>query len=405
MENSTLVTTSVTPPKPALTSIASTGLRNEEYSVLHNPYEIGQTSESSSQRLQDHQHNPLNQYQESLRSFRIQSGLLSEPLLELNEHGYNLPLEQSSSNHFFYGSCDSSHGVSPAQFLPSPSASNHQFIPVIPGCTLEMDQDFTLNKNRHELSEKFGLKDFKVVPDAFQRGRERSFFGPRFEKSTNLMKDTVSLSSMGDNDVCLQLPGIETFSSPISSPFLASSKVTSQESIPPNLRNIQCEKSTIILENTLLNSSPIDSKIPYPLVKEDIPYLISNNLEAHDPDLLKSETPNDSIPSASSIITGVNPSMIYDIQSSSLPQYPCSPSPSKCNTFPLNQPSLPINYRPLLENLRPIRRTEEIVRLKNDGGKITIVETTDDPGKPSKYFFHFFVCVHFPNCGFQIIIL
>ena len=39
------------------------------------------------------------------------------------------------------------------------------------------------------------------------------------------------------------------------------------------------------------------------------------------------------------------------------------------------------NYQPLLENLRPIRRTEEIVRLRNDGGSIAVIETTDDPGR------------------------
>ena len=51
----------------------------------------------------------------------------------------------------------------------------------------------------------------------------------------------------------------------------------------------------------------------------------------------------------------------------------------------LSQPILPtsINYQPLLENLRPIKRTEEIVRFQNDGGKIAIIETTDDPGKVS----------------------
>lgn len=392
MENSTLVTTSVKPPKPTLTSVASkghsTGIRNEEQSVLHNPYEVGQSSELSSQRLQDNEPNQIDQYQEPLRSFRLQTGLLSEPLLELNEHGYNIPLDQSSSNAFFYGSCDSSHDVSTAEFLPPSSASNHHFIPVIPACTMEMEQDFTLNKNGHEFSEKFGLKDFKVVPESLQRGRERSFFGQGFEKDTNHLKDTVHVSSMESKDVSLQLPGIETFSSPISPPILSSSKVTNQESIPSNLGTIQCEKSTIGPENPLLNTnifnnkpSPIDSKNHYPVVKDDIPYLISNNLEAHDADLQTSETPNDSSASASSVISGVNTSMIQDIHSSSLPQYPCSPSPSKCNTFPLHQLSLPINYRPLLENLRPIRRTEEIVRLKNDGGKITIVETTDDPGK------------------------
>ena len=39
------------------------------------------------------------------------------------------------------------------------------------------------------------------------------------------------------------------------------------------------------------------------------------------------------------------------------------------------------NYQPLLENLRPIRRTEEIVRLRNDGGSIAVIETTDEPGR------------------------
>ena len=43
-----------------------------------------------------------------------------------------------------------------------------------------------------------------------------------------------------------------------------------------------------------------------------------------------------------------------------------------------------INYQPLLESLRPIKRTEEIVRLKNDGGTIAIIETTDDPGRNYK---------------------
>ena len=139
---------------------------------------------------------------------------------------------------------------------------------------------------------------------------------------------------------------------------------------------------------------PSSLRLPsFPIPSPHFPYLISNNLEAHEPELPKSETPNDSTASASSIISGVNSSMIYDIQGSSLPQYPCSPSPSKCTTFSLNQPSLPINYRPLLENLRPIRRTEEIVRLKNDGGKITIVETTDDPGKTFLYFTYMYFCL------------
>ena len=134
-------------------------------------------------------------------------------------------------------------------------------------------------------------------------------------------------------------------------------------------------------ESMPLKDIPISSEHPYPMIKEDIPFLISNkqNISMVSNDK-KQENSWDR--NKASILHTTPPNLIPGNHLSTLPQYPCVPSPTKTSTFSLSQPPpLPINYRPLLENLRPIRRTEEIVRLKNDGGKITIVETTDDPGK------------------------
>ena len=378
MENSTSTTTSVTPPKPTLASITSKdhsiGIRNEYPAVLHNPYDLGQASNLHAQYLED------NQYQESSRNFRLQAELLPEPLLELHEHGYNLPLaEQHSSNGFYYGPCYN-HDGSMENSLPPLSVSNPQFIPLMPANAMEVDNDFLISRNHHELREKFGIRDLKLTQDSFQRGVESAYVEKGSEKTLNEVRDSAKVSPSANLNVSVQLPGIETFSSSVSSTLLSSASVIPQESTP-----LKGEKlpSLIPLKTTSMNTNgvfhkqteaSVDSKIPYPVVKEDIPFLISNNLE---------ETEQKCMPTidATTIISGRNSSMIHNSPINALPKYPCTPSPTKCNAYPSVHPPLPINYRPLLENLRPIRRTEEIVRLRNDGGKITIVETTDDPGR------------------------
>ena len=186
--------------------------------------------------------------------------------------------------------------------------------------------------------------------------------------------------------VTLQLPGIETFSSPVSPSFLVSSKFPSQEPILPNIDSPKGEKMPGSYETISVDKSSlpikdiyINSELPYPIIKEDIPFhkeeipfLKSSNSPASN-----NKKQEKKVNKITPLVSGTNQNMILG---NSLPQYPCTPSPTK--SFPLlHPPTLPINYRPLLENLRPIRRTEEIVRLKNDGGKITIVETTDDPGR------------------------
>ena len=112
-------------------------------------------------------------------------------------------------------------------------------------------------------------------------------------------------------------------------------------------------------------------------MKDDMSFLISSNLETTS----ETNVEKSGMSSDCAVISLPNSNIQPNSYVSSLPQYPHAPSPNMCSAFPILQPPGPINCRPLLENLRPIRRTEEIVRLKNDGGKITIVETTDDPGK------------------------
>ena len=382
MENST-TTTSVTPPKATLTSVTSKELviRNENRSVLQHSYDLGQNlDQSSSLQLHDNQHNYLSQYQQPLRNFRSQTGL-PNPFPEINEHGYNLPLEQTSSAPLYYGAYDS-HDVSTIPSLPHSSVSNHQFMHPLPPNALEIEDSFSLSKSSQELSEECDMKDFKISHDSFQKAN--SYHEERPGKTFNQAKNVMKRPQMINKSVSIQLPGIETFSSSSASPLLISSKIVSNESIPVTLTTASTNNPAITLETPLIGGNlmpikptSINSKIPYPVMKEDISFLISNNLETSEPTAGESETHTE----GSSVMSNPNSNIQHNTYINTLPQYPCAPSPNDCNTFPILQPTLPINYRPLLENLRPIRRTEEIVRLKNDGGKITIVETTDDPGK------------------------
>ena len=390
MENST--TTSVTPPKAILTSFAlkdqSNGIGYDSRSVLHHPCELGHNIESEHQHLQDNPNpNHLYQYQEPLRNLRLETGLSSEPLFELNDHVYNIPLDQTNPSSFYFGSSDPIQEVSSMHTLPPNLVSRPQCISATPSVgALEAPNMFSPNKNRYESDDKFVLRDSKGVPHSFGRDCETLPCNEGTESIAAEAKDGAPGTSMEAVQVTLQLPGIETFSSPVSPSFLVSSKFPSQEPILPNIDSPKGEKMPGSYETISVDKSSlpikdiyINSELPYPIIKEDIPFH-----KEEIPFLKSSNSPTSNnkkqekkANKITPLVSGTNQNMILG---NSLPQYPCTPSPTK--SFPLlHPPTLPINYRPLLENLRPIRRTEEIVRLKNDGGKITIVETTDDPGR------------------------
>ena len=370
-----ITSTSVTPPKATLTSFASskdqlTGIGNDSRSVLgQNLGVFGHNIDSEPEHLHDHL-NPNQQYpyQEPLRNFRLEPGLPSEALFDINEHGYTTPLDQTNPNSFYYGS--SLPGVQDEVIgmhtLPPVVSSRYQPISTESSTSLEMPCLFLPGKRRYETDDKFEMKDSKAIPASLVRGCETTTYRGESESSIIAeMKDTApSTNAMETVEVTLQLPGIETFSSPVSPTFLSSSKLSTNEPNVPNTDSVKGEKSLFSFDSDSLVNNP---------------YVVSNE---HDiPSISNIDEPNDEVNrNATAVIPLITPNLIPGNQLSTLPQYPCVPSPNK--TFPLSQPPLlPINYRPLLENLRPIRRTEEIVRLKNDGGKITIVETTDDPGK------------------------
>ena len=393
MENS-ITSTSVSPPKATLTSFASskdqlTGIGNDSRSVLNNLGDLDQNLESGAQHVQDHlSPNHLYQHSETLRNLRFDTGLSSQPLFDLNEHGYNVPLDQTNPNSFYYGSgvpvvqdeVRSMHTISPSL------SSRYQPISAAGSTSLEMQSSFQEEKRRYETDNNFGMRDSKTMPMSLERGCETLALNAENEIIAAEIKDTVPGTTMETVEVTLQLPGIETFSSSVSPSFLAPSKLPTLEPILPNIDCIKGEKTSFSFDETsLINKDsmplkdiPISSELPYPMIKDDMPFLISNKQNISND--MKQETSWDR--NKAPILQATPPNLIPGNQLSTLPQYPCVPSPTKTSTFSLSQPPpLPINYRPLLENLRPIRRTEEIVRLKNDGGKITIVETTDDPGK------------------------
>ena len=385
MENSSLSTTTatspVTPPKATLNSVTSKEqpivIRNHDQLVLNHSYDLDQNiNQVSSLHPEDNQQNQLAVYQQSsqLNNFRSQP----DGLIEINEHGYSLPLEhQHSSTSLYYGSYDG-YDYSTMSSLPHAAGSNISLMPPLPQNTWEINDSLSsLIKSSHELSERNSMTEFKIGQDLFQKAHSNVYHQESPDKTPNQARNLIKRSQTTNENVSIQLPGIETFSSSVPSPLLTSSKMTVSESIPVTISTVAKDSIAINPEIPLMDAKQgyFDPKMPFSIMKDDISFLTSNNIKVPDPGLGKSENYTDAVVSLQ------NSNMHHSTFVSTLPQYPCLPSPSDCNTLPVLQPHLPINYRPLLENLRPIRRTEEIVRLKNDGGKITIVETTDDPGK------------------------
>ena len=389
MENSTSTTNaSVSPPKATSTSIDSKeqliGIQNGNQSVLHNPYGSEQGSALSPEHPADARINPLCTYPEQpLRPVREETETLHEPLLGLNEHGYHLPLGQlNPSSNLYYDTYDCNEGPM-LNSISSVSLSTNHPSTENSSSTLETESDFCMAQKYQAIPESLEMRNLKINPSSFNRDYQASWPIEGTDKSFSYPSTASKLSSFSNNDISIQLPGIETFSSSIATPSLnpLKPKLTMQDFVPFDMSAIEGAKSTFSMETTLPGNNDllpneqntIEFKMPYAIEKKDVPFLISNNSHTTLVENLPKLEPY-------SIDT---PKIRIPCNNNPLPQYPCSSSSSKCSTFPLLQAPLPINYQPLLENLRPIRRTEEIVRLKNDGGKITIVETTDDPGKRS----------------------
>ena len=389
MENSTSTTNaSVSPPKAASISINSKeqliGIQNGNQSVLHNPYGPEQGSVLSPEHSADAQSNPLCTYPEQpLRTFREETETLNEPLLGLNEHGYHLPLGQlNPSSNLYYDTYDCNEGPM-LNSMSSATLSTNHLRSENSSSTLETESGFCLAQKCEALPESLEMRSVKIIPSSFNRDYQASWPIEGTDKSFSHPNAASKLSTFSNNDDSIQLPGIETFSSSIATPPLnpLKPKITMQDYVPFDINTIEGARSTFSVETTLPISNSllpneqnsIEFKMPYAIEKKDMPFLISNNLLP---------PPVENLPKLEPYSID-SPKIRIPCNNNPLPQYPGNPSSSKCSTFPLLQAPLPINYQPLLENLRPIRRTEEIVRLKNDGGKITIVETTDDPGKTS----------------------